>query len=193
MPLLGGRPYNRCVLKRSHRHRRTALAFVAVGCGLAIAGCGFTGNSSEAASSGGPQSPAVASAFLKFANCMRSHGVPNFPDPGSGRGIDISPGSGIDPASPAYQSAQSGCKKLLPGGGPKGPPPAPSASDVHAALAWARCIRKHGVPNFPDPSTSANRGLFFRGIAFPVGPGFNPESPAFKQAQAACRPLARGG
>ena len=127
----------------------------------------------------------MASAFLKFASCMRSHGVPNFPDP-SGRGIQITAGSGVDPASPAFQLAMSQCKKLLPGGGPSGRPPAPSASETRAALAWAQCIRKHGVPNFPDPSTSANVGLAFRGLVFPVGAGFNPDSPAFKQAQAAC-------
>jgi hypothetical protein len=183
-------------LNRRHRHRRcrAGCAFVAVGCGLALAGCGFTGNSSEAASSGGPQSPAVASSFLKFASCMRSHGVPNFPDPSSGHSIQISPGSGVDPASPAFQSAQGVCKKLLPGGGP-GRPPAPSASDTRAALAWAQCVRKHGVPTFPDPSTTANAGLIFRGVVFPVGPSFNLQSPAFEQAQAACGrgPLARGG
>ena len=164
-----------------------ASALVAVSCGLALAGCGFTGGSSEAASSGGPPSPAVTAAFLKFSDCMRSHGVPNFPDPGSTGGIELSPGSGLDPSSPAFRSAQSECKKLLPGGGPKGPPPAPSASDVRAALTWAQCIRKHGVPNFPDPSTNgATAGLVFRGVVFPVGPGFNPQSPAFKQAQSAC-------
>jgi hypothetical protein len=170
---------------------------VALGCGLAIAGCGFTGSSSEAESSGGPPSPAVTAAFLKFARCMRSHGVPNFPDPGSGGGIDISPGSGLDPASPAFQAAQRQCKKLLPGGGPKGTkPPPPSASDVRAALSWAHCIRAHGVPNFPDPSTNSSQpGLFFRGVVFPVGPDFNPQSPAFTQAQALCGrgPLANGG
>jgi hypothetical protein len=119
---------------------------------------------------------------------MRTHGVPNFPDPSShGGGIEITVGSGVDPASPAFEAAQGQCKKLLPGGGPKGPPPAPSASDVRAALTWARCIRKHGVPNFPDPSTSGSRtGLFFRGVAFPVGPDFNPQAPAFEHAQSAC-------
>ena len=121
-------------------------------------------------------SSATKSDFLKFASCMRSHGVPNFPDPSPGGGIQISPGSGLDPASPAFQSAQNECKKLLPGGGPDRAP-TPSASDTRAALAWAQCIRKHGVPNFPDPSTSANRGLVFRGLVFAVGPGFNPQSP----------------
>jgi hypothetical protein len=175
-------------------HRRAGLAFLTVAFGFAIAGCGFTGSSSEAASSGGPESPTVAADFLKFAACMRSHGVPNFPDPSSHGGIQIAAGSGVDPASPAFQSAQNKCQKLLPGGGP-GKVPAPSASDTRAALAWAQCVRRHGVPNFPDPSASATAGLNFRGIVFPVGPEFNPRSPAFEQAQASCGrgPLAGGG
>jgi hypothetical protein len=161
-----------------------AVVLAAVGA-LALAGCGFTGNSSEAASSGS-ESPAAAADFLKFSQCMRTHGVPNFPDP-TGRGIQLSRGSGIDPASPAFQSAQKTCSKLLPGGGAKpAAAPAPSASDLHTALVWADCVRKHGVPNFPDPSTTAQAGLSFRGVVFPVGPEFNIQSPAFKQAQAAC-------
>jgi hypothetical protein len=68
-------------------------------------------------------------AALKFAQCMRAHGV-DVPDPqvGSGRGILIqkssagagSSGPKIDPESPAFQSAQKACQSLLPGGGPKG-------------------------------------------------------------------------
>ncbi len=171
-----------------HPHRRVGWAVAAIGCGLAIAGCGFTGGSSEAASSGGPESPAAAADFLKFAGCMRSHGVPNFPDPGSNGSIDLTPGSGLNPASPAFKSAQGQCKKLLPGGGPKAASaPPPSASEVRAALKWAQCVREHGVPNFPDPSGNSNQpGLFVRGVVFPVGPDFNPQSPAFKQAQASC-------
>jgi hypothetical protein len=168
-----------------HLQRRVSCALVAIGCAVAVAGCGFTGNSSEAASSGGPESSAVASSFLKFASCMRAHGVQNLPDLSPGHGVQFGPGSGINPASPAFQSAQRVCKKLLPGGGPGSAPP-PSATDARAALAWAKCIRKHGVPNFPDPSTSSHTGLVFRGVVFPVGPEFNLQAPAFKQAQAAC-------
>jgi hypothetical protein len=49
------------------------------------------------------------------------------------------------------------------------------------------------VPNFPDPSASVREGLFFRGVGFAVGSGFNPDSPAFKQAQAACGDGPGGG
>ena len=101
--------------------------------------------------------------------------------------MNAAPGSSLNPAAPAFQSAQSTCDKLVSGGGPGlAPAPAPSASDLHAALVWAQCVRKHGVPNFPDPSTNAHAGLFFRGVVFAVGPGWGPQAPGFKQAQAAC-------
>jgi hypothetical protein len=57
---------------------------------------------------------------LKFSQCMRSHGVPNFPDPkpaGGGVGLQIAKNSGIDPNSPQFKAAQEACKKLLPGQG----------------------------------------------------------------------------
>lgn len=53
-----------------------------------------------------------------------------------------------------------------------------------AAYAYARCMRAHGVPDFPDPkvTTTANGGSIR--IAVPASAG-NP--PAFKSAQRACR------
>ncbi len=54
---------------------------------------------------------------LKFSKCMRSHGVPSFPDPQeSGQNIQIG-GPGVDPSSPQFQAAQNDCRSLLPGGG----------------------------------------------------------------------------
>jgi hypothetical protein len=58
---------------------------------------------------------------LKFSACMRSHGLPKFPDPqfSSGGGVRISirggSGSGLDPNSPIYKSAQKACQSDLPG------------------------------------------------------------------------------
>jgi hypothetical protein len=159
---------------------RAILTLIAIACGPALAGCGFSGNSSVSESTGS------AGTALQFADCMRSHGVSQFPDPGSSAAPAFGPGSALK-ASPAFQSAESKCNKLVPGGGPSATAaPAASASDLHAALVWAQCLRKHGEPNFPDPSTSARTGLFVRGIVFPVGSDFDPQAPAFKQAQAAC-------
>jgi hypothetical protein len=60
---------------------------------------------------------------LNFSQCMRAHGVPNFPDPvASNGGIGYSLG-GIDTSAPQYQSAQQACRSLQsskgqsPGGG----------------------------------------------------------------------------
>jgi hypothetical protein len=159
----------------SYRHT-VAIALAAVSCAAAIAACGASGSPSSAAGTGSGDALA-----LKFADCMRSHGVPNFPDPGRPVG---GPGSGINEHSPAFKSAEKACGE--PSGHSAAPPP--TESDKLAAFAWAKCMRKHGVPNFPDPTLSQPSGNAFdyRGIIFSVGPGLDPQSPAFKQAQAAC-------
>jgi len=66
--------------------------------------------------SGGPPNPALQKAALEFANCMRTHGVPNFPDPkvsGNGVQIQIKKSSGINPQSPQFQKARSTCQPLM--------------------------------------------------------------------------------
>ena len=94
---------------------------------------------------------------------MRSHGVPNFPDP------DAPFPSGIK-QSPAFRSAMQTCRKLQPGGTSTGTP-LTEAQRV-AALAQVRCIRDHGMPNFPDPTFPSSGGQLF-----PAIPGFNRRRP----------------
>jgi hypothetical protein len=65
---------------------------------------------------------------LKFAQCMRSHGVPKYPDPqvasDGAMKQTINPNDGVDPSSPQFQAAQKACQKLVPGGpSAEGPPP----------------------------------------------------------------------
>ena len=52
-----------------------------------------------------------AAQALKFAACMRSHGFPHFPDPGSNGAISGNSGDGINQQSPQYQSAQKTCSQ----------------------------------------------------------------------------------
>jgi hypothetical protein len=114
---------------------------------------------------------------------MRSHGVPNFPDP-TANGLQIP--LKADAQSPAFKSAQQACSRFLPN---KGVPPATSAKDRAAALAFARCMRSHGVHGFPDPaftSPHAPRILVLRGMVFAISPTIDPKSPAFRQAASAC-------
>ena len=122
---------------------------------------------------------------------MRAHGVPNFPDPGSGGGIQIPTNSGINLKSPAFRSAQSACFKLLPGGGPgRG---GVSEARKEMMLKLAQCMRAHGVSSFPDPTSSppagppAGGGVAFGAPgAFIAVPQAMIQAPGFKQAGAAC-------
>jgi hypothetical protein len=166
------------------RRRILAVALAAVSCAPALTACGSSGKTNTGSGSDGE------AAGLKFADCMRSHGVPNFPDPGPGGGIQINSDSGINSQSPAFQSAQNACSKLLPGGGPpRGPV---SESRKLAMLRLAECMRKHGLSTFPDPTSAAPAPGTGFGIAF-GGPGSFIavpqsllQSPAFNQAAAAC-------
>jgi hypothetical protein len=75
---------------------------------VAVAACGSSSKPTTAASTSYAQA-------LKYTVCLRSHGVPNFPDPGPEGGIaPITPGSGIDPQSPAFQSAQQAVRQAEP-------------------------------------------------------------------------------
>ncbi len=153
----------------------------ALGCAVALAACGSSGHAGHGSALNGG---------LKFAACMRSHGVSNFPDPSGGGGIQIPAGSGINPGSPAFQSAQKSCSNLLPGGGP--PRAAASEQQKLQMLAMSRCMRRHGFSTFPDPTATApGPGAGF-GLAFGAPGAFIAiptsimQSPRFSQAAGAC-------
>jgi hypothetical protein len=161
---------------------------VAVVSAAALAGCGgSTGAPSGTVTNAGSPSGKSSTQALTFARCMRSHGVSNFPDP-NGNGIQITPAIA---QSPAFPSAQKACKQYLPNGGA---PPVTAPGDRAAALALAKCMRTHGVPDFPDPLTSVPSSppsgavaiIALRGMAFELGAGLNPRSPAFQQAASDC-------
>lgn len=124
---------------------------------LAVAGCGASGPSTTTTtnSSGGGAGPqGAAAAAFAYSRCMRTHGVSDFPDPV----VTTSPGEtkiairavAKDNASPQFQTAHKDCQHLLPG--PQNESPAQRQAREQALLAFARCLRTHGLPNFPDPN-----------------------------------------
>jgi hypothetical protein len=165
------------------------LGLLAAAVGLAA--CGSSGSTSSTA--GELTAASKYHSALRFAQCMRSHGVPSFPDPSAnGRGgLQIQQNSsgssgsvtvdGVAVNAPAFESAMQACRSVLPNGGR--PTAAQSAKLRSQALAMARCMRSHGVPNFPDPQFQ-NGGAEV-GIRI-GGTGINPRSPAFQAAQRAC-------
>lgn len=164
----------------------TAGALVLTACG---SGAGGSDTGTAAGSSVSGRGYATA---LRFAACMRSHGVPQFPDPSAAGGIAIprgAPGVNVNPHAPAFQSAARACRRLLPHGGTPGPIPAAARRRL---LQFSQCMRTHGVPKFPDPVFPASGGAV---IQAPGGPaGSSGPSPAFRRAAQACgQPLAKGG
>lgn len=151
------------------------------GCAAVVAGCGSSSPSDASATRSAPA--------LALSRCMRANGVPNFPDPGSGGGLKITRGSKLDPESPAFQAAERACRRYLPSF-PK--PGTMSAAQRKRAFDFALCMRSHGEPDFPDPSVgtatprTTGRVLVLRGMFFAIGPGIDPNSPAFRQAAGDC-------
>jgi hypothetical protein len=171
---------------RKIHHPRGALSigFAVLVCALAVGACG--------SSSKPGQSTPGKGQFLAFSECMRTHGVSNFPDPSPGGGIQIRIGSGLNPFSPAFKAAQSTCRKLLPGGGPGAQGP-PSAQATKQMLTISKCMRAHGVTGFPDPTTTPPSGpggfsqvIGHDGLFLAVPDTINADSPVFKQAGVAC-------
>ena len=179
-----------------------SAALLAAGCGGGSANPGVARLSSGTSNAGtsnaatGPGSGSPEAAALAFAGCMRANGVPHFPDPKAGGGFLFHTGAGADPSSPAFKAAQAKCKKFLPPGPGSGSPP--SAKILAHYLTVARCMRQHGVPEFPDPRTTApsnprtavgsGGGVIsdIEGVIF-IFPGrIDQQSPEFTQAAAAC-------
>jgi hypothetical protein len=113
-----------------------------------------------------------------FAQCMRSHGVIDFPDPSSNGTIVV---SGTVSASPQYPAADQTCRKLLPNGGI--PTAAQRAQSLAQLLKVSVCMRAHGISDFPDPTSN--------GIQIRIRPGMPsdlaPDNPRFQAAEKACQ------
>jgi hypothetical protein len=123
------------------------LAVIVAGCGNGSAG---TGNSTD--TSGGNNAASIHEEALKFAECMRSHGVSAFPDPDTSGLFTIDGvvnGSSLNPNSPTFTRAIAACKNLEPPGftGAR-----VTAQQTTARLKFAQCVRQNGVPDFPDPT-----------------------------------------
>jgi hypothetical protein len=111
-----------------------------------------------------------------FSACMRSHGVPTFPDPDSSGTIHVP--ESIDDGLPTVRAAYSACHSLAPREGS-----ITGQGDVmrqDQLLAFAKCMRSHGVPKFPDPQVADGHINDMHGH-------IDPNSPIVTAAMAACR------
>lgn len=166
------------------RHARALATAIVVGAALAAAGCGGSSNDSSSTSTAASSPAAAASKLAQFSQCMRAHGVSDFPDPVNGTlSLRVEKGTDMDPNSSRFQSAEKACKSLEPAGLLRGSNQ--SAGQQTQLLKFVDCMHKHGVSNFPDPDQSGHMVL--------SGKDFDPDSPQFTSAMQACRSLIPGG
>jgi hypothetical protein len=115
---------------------------------IAVIGAGCSNGAAESGSTGTPSStPKKATGqdkAVKFAECIRGHGVPHFPDPDAKGDFRF----GIDVTPAVWQKAVDACKDLEPPGALSGKR---SPKQQSAALRFAQCMREKGVKDFPDP------------------------------------------
>jgi hypothetical protein len=121
-------------------HLRRRLSPLALA--LVVASCG---SSTTSPSRTATTTPAGQAKAVKFAECVRSHGVPHFPDPDA-KGEFI---FGVDVSPAVWNRAVDACKTLEPPGALSGKRSPKQQSD---ALRFAECVREHGVKDFPDPA-----------------------------------------
>jgi hypothetical protein len=148
------------------RKRRPLVALALAGLiGLISAGCGSNGSSEtgtasstgtdSSASSTGTTSTGTTSSgantkltardkAVKFAECIRAHGVSDFPDPNAKNQFNY--GVSVSPA--VWKQATTACKDLQPPGTLSGKR---TPKQQSASLRFAQCVRDHGVKDFPDP------------------------------------------
>jgi hypothetical protein len=172
----------------------TLLALVASGCGSSGSdkdGVAALETGASTGSEGGTTTDQETDedpqeAALKWARCMREHGV-DVPDPevsSDGR-VTVRPrvGTNVDRNNDKFQEAERACGSPLGNAQPQ-LTEAQREELQETMLAFAKCMREHGI-DFPDPHFSGGGG------AFRIGPGakFDPNDPDFQKAQKACEPI----
>ena len=157
------------VLRRSSRARpptsRIAAAIIATGALVVLAAA--CSSPSSAGGSPAAAGSATSSSAVAYSHCMRSNGVPNFPDPPSSGLVPKADVQELGVSGSQLQAAQRACQHLYPtNGGALGAslrqceetgdcPQAMVQRVVNDMRLLARCMRSHGVPNWPDPTVDS--------------------------------------
>jgi hypothetical protein len=145
----------------------------ACGGGSSSIGVANLGSSTTSSNGSSAQSSTRQSGVL-YASCMRAHGVSNFPDSAvseSDGQTEFELPHGIK-SEPQFASASRACQRDLPGASSM---PAKHIN-IQEELAFANCMRSHGITDFPDPLPGGGWDI----------PG-NTTSPHFETAANACQ------
>jgi hypothetical protein len=161
-----------------------AFSLLAAGCGGGGSPRVASGASTTTTQNGTTtRNGTLASAFA-FARCMRSHGIPNWPDPTSGGFFDKSKLRPLGLNVSRVRALEEGpCNIPLPS--PQGYTITPA--DRADYLKAATCMRSHGFPDFPDPTFQNNS------LQTNIPASVNQDAPKFKSAATTCTKLIPAG
>jgi hypothetical protein len=169
-----------------------ALAVAVAALSLLATGCGGGGASGVAsvASTTTVATTTTQNGLLAFSTCMRSNGMPNFPDPQRYVGGNVK--LTIHQAgttSPRFQAAINACNHLLPtnGGGGSQQTAQQLRTQIADGLSFAKCVRSHGVARFPDPTAQGQLP-----VEMVQAQGIDVHSPAVLRAVQTCLPASHG-
>ncbi len=162
-----------------------AFALLAAGCG----GGGSAGVASVASTTTATTTTAQ-NGLLAFSSCMRSNGMPHFPDPQRFVGGNVKltlHQLGSD--SPQFRAAIAACNHLLPTNGDGGSQETPQQQRTRLAdgLSFAKCMRRHGVNRFPDPTAQGQLT-----VEMIRAQGIDVHAPEVLHAVQACLPASHG-
>jgi hypothetical protein len=173
-----------------------AVSFLVTACGGGPASNGVanlgkpktttTQPSAATGSGSSSQSGPTEAQLLKYAVCIRSHGVGDFPGPGPAPGggfaFGVQPDANPRSPTPQFQAAEKACQKDVPPGIANSTPARMAAN----ALKYTDCMRSHGEPDFPDPNGQGMITINPTGILVP-------NSPQFQKAEKDCQSQNNGG
>ena len=142
---------------------------------LAVVACSSGSGPSSASSGGSPDAGGSAGSpsLVGYSHCMRSNGVPNYPDPNSNGTPPKTSAQELGISGSQLQAAQRACQHLLPNTSgsfitsfeqcvaTSDCPQALVRQAMTKMLTFARCMRSHGVPNWPDPTIGRGGAPFF--------------------------------
>ena len=159
--------YSTRILRRPRRAwlrpARTAAAVIAAAVLALLAACGGGPSSAGAGGSQGSGGSASSPSAVAYSACMRSHGVPNYPDPSSNGSLPKGNPQAFGVSSSQFQAARTACQHLLPNSETfiasltqcletGDCPQAVVQQALTEGRKFAQCMRNHGVPNWPDPT-----------------------------------------
>jgi hypothetical protein len=142
---------------RPRRARAAAVVTVMAAAALLAAAC--SGSPSSTGSGGSPDAGgSAASQLVAYTQCMRSHGVPDYPGPTSGGQMPkIVSGQQVGVSDSRLTAAQGACQALWPY---QAPTQAQQRQQLSDDVKFAQCMRSHGLPNFPGPTNSGGHVEF---------------------------------